>query len=229
MSWIAAARSNPLFRWTAGFAVMVLALDQVTKLWILHGLALPEQSSMASDGRLRMGHINLGPIFDLSYVRNTGVSFGLFAGGMTSRIVLSIVALAVAGFVIHWAARLDRKVAAVAAGLIVGGALGNTIDRVAYGHVVDFLDFSGLGFPWVFNVADAAINVGVALLAYDAFFGAPKSAGADPVGGAGVDPSSAPPKPATSFGSDETVAEEPFRDEARPAIADRDKGSGSSE
>jgi signal peptidase II len=55
----------------------------------------------------------------------------------------------------------------LALSLVIGGALGNVLDRVRFGAVVDFLDFSGLGFPWVFNVADAAINVGAALLAIE--------------------------------------------------------------
>ena len=68
-----------------------------------------------------------------------------------------------------WLARLKRPLSAVAIAFIVGGALGNLIDRVAYGFVVDFLDFSGLHFPWVFNIADMAINVGVGLLLLEAF------------------------------------------------------------
>jgi signal peptidase II len=69
---------------------------------------------------------------------------------------------------VAWLARLNRPVAACGAALIIGGALGNLYDRIAYGHVVDFLDFSGLGFPWVFNIADTAINLGVACLLLDA-------------------------------------------------------------
>ncbi|MEE9328543.1 MAG: signal peptidase II, partial [Parvularculaceae bacterium] len=72
---------------------------------------------------------------------------------------------------IYWLAKIRRKAAAFGVGFIIGGALGNTIDRIAYGWVVDFLDFSGLHFPYVFNVADMAVNLGVGLLIYDAFFG----------------------------------------------------------
>ena len=105
------------------------------------------------------------------------MSFGLFGGGgVFTRIALTLLAIGVAGFVMHWVGRLDRRVAAIGAALIVGGALGNAIDRMVHGFVVDFLDFSGLYFPWKFNVADAAINVGVAFLATDAFFFAPKAA-----------------------------------------------------
>ena len=74
----------------------------------------------------------------------------------------------IAAVMIAWLARLRRKFAAAGASLIIGGAVGNLYDRVSYGYVVDFLDFSGLMFPWVFNVADAAINVGFACLILDA-------------------------------------------------------------
>ncbi len=163
--WLKAARTNRLFALTLAVTIGVIALDQASKLWILHGLVLPDVPGRS---------IDLGPIFNLTYVENRGVSFGLFAGGMTSRILLSILAITVAGFVLHWAGRLDRRGAAIGAGFIVGGALGNAFDRIAYGFVVDFFDFSELYFPWVFNVADVAVNLGVACLAYDAFFVMPK-------------------------------------------------------
>ena len=70
-----------------------------------------------------------------------------------------------------WPRRPDRLLPAIALGLVIGGALGNLVDRVRFGAVVDFLDFSGLWFPWVFNVADSGITVGVALLLIDSFFG----------------------------------------------------------
>jgi signal peptidase II len=67
-----------------------------------------------------------------------------------------------------WATRVERRLLVAAIGLVMGGALGNVIDRIRFGGVVDFLDFSGTGlFPWIFNVADAAITVGVALLILD--------------------------------------------------------------
>lgn len=165
--WWRTARANPLFRRGVLLALVVVALDQLSKMWVLHGIALPDRP---------LGRIELSAVFDLTYVENTGVSFGLFAGGTVSRVVLSIVSVVVAAYVVRWLGTLLRRVAAIGAGLIVGGAIGNLYDRVLYGYVVDFLDFSGLGFPFVFNVADAAINVGVACLAYDAFVVAPKAA-----------------------------------------------------
>ena len=164
-AWWRRAAVNPLFRRALLLSALIIVFDQATKLWVLHGLDLD-----------RTGPIDLSSVFDLTYVENRGVSFGLFAGGLASRILLSVLAVLVSVVVTHWLAGLrpERRAAMLAGGLLVGGALGNVIDRVAYGFVVDFLDFSGLGFPYVFNVADAAINVGVACLVWDHFVAYPK-------------------------------------------------------
>jgi signal peptidase II len=100
-------------------------------------------------------------------VRNTGVSFGLFGGG-GARWALSIFSLIVAGGLAWWALQAQRRTLIAAIGLVIGGAVGNAIDRIRFGYVVDFLDFSGTGvFPWVFNIADSAITIGVCLLILD--------------------------------------------------------------
>ena len=140
-----------------GFAIAVLVLDQLTKAWIISGLDLRE-----------LGHIQvLPPLFNLTWVENRGVSFGLFGDG-SARWMLSAFSIAVAGILGWWALRADRRLLISAIGLIMGGALGNVIDRIRFGFVVDFLDFSGTGvFPWVFNVADSAITIGVILLILD--------------------------------------------------------------
>lgn len=172
-AWKAGISRNPFARLALAISGLVILLDQITKQWILHfsgiadGLCAPENPRYC-------GHIEISGIFDLTMVWNRGVSFGLFAGGMVSRIGLSILSLGVSAALIYWLASLNRRIAAIGVGLIIGGALGNTYDRIVYGAVVDFLDFSGLWFPWVFNVADAAINVGVACLLYDAFFASGK-------------------------------------------------------
>ena len=89
----------------------------------------------------------------------------LLAGGL-----LFWVLLVVAGALAWWATRADRRLLITAIGLVMGGALGNVIDRIRFGGVVDFIDFSGTGlFPWVFNIADSAITIGVILLIVDAF------------------------------------------------------------
>lgn len=155
--WLGAAKANPWFRWGAPAAVLIALADQATKFWIVHVVELPLKRT-----------IELSSIFDLTYVENRGASFGMLAGGMASRVILSAISITVAAALVIWLGRLRRRFAAVGAILIIGGALGNLYDRVAYGYVVDFLDFSGLYFPWVFNIADAAINVGVGCLIVDA-------------------------------------------------------------
>lgn len=148
-----------------GFALIVIVLDQLTKAWIMGGLDLRE-----------MGHIQvLPPLFNLTWVENRGVSFGLFGDG-SGRWMLSAFSIVVAGILGWWALKADRRMLITAIGLIMGGALGNVIDRIRFGYVVDFLDVSGphfflgsmkINFPWIFNVADSAICIGVILLILD--------------------------------------------------------------
>lgn len=139
------------------FAFIVVVLDQLTKAWVLSGLDLRE-----------MGRINLlPPILNFTWVENRGVSFGLFGDG-SARWMLSLFSIIVSGILGWWALRADRRLLITAIGLVMGGALGNVIDRIRFGFVVDFIDFSGTGvFPWVFNVADSAITIGVILLILD--------------------------------------------------------------
>ena len=146
---------NGLIAYAVALAVVVV--DQVSKLWFL-GLGLSEGDS-----------IPVLPIFRLSMVWNPGISFGLLQGhGQIGRWLLVAFGLAVVVGLAWWIRNAERLWAAVAIGLIMGGAIGNNlIDRVRLGMVADFLDFSGLGFKWVFNVADSAINIGIALLLLD--------------------------------------------------------------
>lgn len=155
--WIADARANPLFAWGMAAAALIAVADRATKFWVVNVIDLPAK-----------GRIEILPVFDLTFVANRGASFGMLAGGMGSRIVLSLISISIATVMIVWLGRLKRRFAAAGAALIIGGAIGNLHDRVRYGYVVDFLDFSGLMFPWVFNVADTAINVGFACLILDA-------------------------------------------------------------
>ncbi len=147
-------------------AAVVLAVDQLSKFWILDVLKLEAT-----------GPIEVLPFFRLSMVWNQGVSFGLLrAVSDPMRWLLVVFALVVIALLIWWAGRQARRLPALALGLIIGGAIGNNlIDRVRFGQVADFLDFSAvrvgtLHFPWVFNVADSAITVGVVLLLLDSFF-----------------------------------------------------------
>lgn len=142
---------------TYGLAALVIVLDQASKYWILNVYDLPAKGSTP-----------ILPFFSLSMVWNRGVSFGLFRADVDlARWGLAIFSLGVAIALGLWARRNDRLLPAVALGLVIGGAIGNLIDRVRFGAVVDFLDFGGLHFPWVFNVADSGITIGVALLLLD--------------------------------------------------------------
>ena len=139
------------------FAILIVVLDQLTKAWMIDGLSLQEV------GRVFV----LPPVLNFSWVENTGVSFGLFSGG-EARWVLSIFSVMVTIGLGWWALKADRRLLIAAIGLVMGGAVGNVIDRVRFGYVVDFIDFSGTGvFPWVFNIADSAITIGVVLLILD--------------------------------------------------------------
>jgi len=142
-------------------AGLILIADQASKLWILRGLDLdaggPGTQVQVFD-----------PWFNLTMVWNRGVSFGLFqADSLTQRLILIGVSLAIAGLLMFWLFQSTRRLQATAFGMIIGGAIGNVIDRFAHGAVVDFFDFSGLYFPYVFNVADAAISLGVAVMIVD--------------------------------------------------------------
>lgn len=154
-----------------GFAILVVILDQLTKAWMIDGLSLQEV------GRVFV----LPPVLNFSWVENTGVSFGLFGGG-EARWGLSIFSLIVTVGLGWWALKADRRLLIAAIGLVMGGAVGNLIDRVRFGYVVDFIDFSGTGvFPWVFNIADSAITIGVVLLILDSLISdRPAAVGAAP-------------------------------------------------
>ena len=140
-----------------GFAILIIVVDQLTKAWVLSGLDLRE-----------LGRVPVRPpILNFTWVEHRGVSFGLFGDG-SARWMLSAFSVVVAGILGWWALKADRRLLVSAIGLIMGGAIGNVIDRIRFGFVVDFLDFSGTGvFPWVFNVADSAITIGVILLVLD--------------------------------------------------------------
>ncbi len=144
-----------------GFAValMTLALDQLSKFAVLRLLDLPSRVS-----------VPLLPVLSLTMVWNPGVSFGLLRSeGPLGRLGLAGFALAVVVALALWTRKAARPLAAAGLGLVMGGAIGNNlVDRLRFGRVADFIDVSGLGFfPWVFNVADAAITVGVAILLLD--------------------------------------------------------------
>jgi len=109
----------------------------------------------------------------LVVARGAGVAGSAFAGGCgLGRWLLVAVAFAISGFVLVWMGRSDRRWLVVGFAVIVGGALGNVIDRIVHGAVVDFLDFHLAGWHWpAFNLADTAITLGVAAILADSLFG----------------------------------------------------------
>jgi signal peptidase II len=136
-------------------ALVVLGADQASKYWILHGLDLPA-----------LGSVALLPVLNFTMVWNHGVTFGLLTShGAAGPYILGAVALGVVGLLAVWLRRADRALVAVPIGAIAGGALGNVLDRLRYGAVVDFIHAHAFGYSWyVFNLADAAIVCGVATL-----------------------------------------------------------------
>lgn len=151
---------------TIGFVVaaLILVLDQVTKWWIVGQVMDPPRV------------IEVTPFFNLVMVWNRGITFGLFGDAEWGRWAFAALALAIVVVLITWLARADRRWVAAALGLIIGGAIGNVIDRIRWGAVADFLDFHVAGWHWpAFNVADSAIVVGVGLLLLDALFGRKES------------------------------------------------------
>jgi signal peptidase II len=139
-------------------AIITLALDQASKLYLLFSYELPLKEPLV-----------LAPFLELIVVWNRGISYGLLQQDSdVGRLALLAVMIAAAVGLSVWIARASSRLLAASLGLIVGGALGNAIDRVAYGAVFDFVHFHVGSFSWyVFNVADAAIVAGVVGLLYD--------------------------------------------------------------
>lgn len=136
-------------------ALIVLILDQISKYWVLEIIHLPER-----------GGIDVLPFFRLTFVGNIGVSMGMLqADSDLGRWLLTFITAGIALAVALWLRREKNPVDVAALGLVLGGAIGNILDRVRFGYVVDFLHFfwEQTSF-WVFNLADAAITLGVILL-----------------------------------------------------------------
>lgn len=150
---------------------VIVILDQWSKAAIL---SEPKFNALRClDQTQRCGQIEVLSFFDLTMVWNRGVSFGIGQSEGVMRWLLVIMTTAIAiGFSV-WLYRAARRFTGLALALVIGGAFGNVIDRVRFGAVVDFLDFSGIFRPYffnyVFNVADAAISVGAVLLFVDQF------------------------------------------------------------
>jgi len=168
--------SGPQTRFGFVVAAVVCLIDQASKVYLLfvHDLAAHP--------------IRLGPFFDFVLTRNTGISYGLFQtqGPVGQWVLLAFKAGAVI-LLWLWLAHAKNRLTALALGLIIGGAFGNAIDRLAYGAVADFVLFHittpSFKFTWyVFNLADAAIVAGVIGLLYESLFGGVPQKRPDPPG-----------------------------------------------
>jgi signal peptidase II len=149
-------------------AFVTLLLDQASKLWLLKVFDIAHR-----------GSVKVTPFFDIVLAWNIGISFGWFQndGALAQIALMGIKAAAVVALGV-WMARSRTVLAAVALGMIIGGAIGNAIDRFAHGAVLDFalfhIQIGGNTFNWyVFNLADVAIVVGVLALLYDSLLGVP--------------------------------------------------------
>jgi signal peptidase II len=157
---------GPLTRQGLIVAALACAADQATKLWLLFSFDLANR-----------GIVRLTPFLDFVLTWNTGISYGLFPQESDfGRYVLLLLKLTAVVVLWIWLARAESRLTALSLGLIIGGALGNAIDRLSYGAVVDFVLFhittSTFSFTWyVFNLADAAIVAGVAGLLYESLWG----------------------------------------------------------
>jgi len=143
------------------FAALIFALDQLAKWGVTGPLQLRE-----------VGQIVLLPIFNLTYTENNGISLGLLnATNPVGRWMLVALTGAIAVGVAYWIGKEKNRFDQLALGMVLGGALGNILDRVRFGYVVDFADLHFGDFrPFlVFNVGDAAISIGVVILLLRAF------------------------------------------------------------
>jgi signal peptidase II len=140
-------------------AMAVVVLDQLSKAAVRGYFA----------GHAAGEHENVTSFFNIVLIYNRGMSFGLFngAGGLNA-LLFTLVAAAIVTVLIYWLSRTESPLLAVAIGLIIGGAIGNVIDRIRLGAVVDFLDFHAGSWHWpAFNIADSAICIGVAVMLLD--------------------------------------------------------------
>ena len=158
--------AKPGWLWGAfsplGFSVAIatLVVDQFSKWWLLSVYRIEER-----------GRIPVLPFFDLVFVKNLGISYGLGAGAVGQKVLAAFAFLAAAALIVWLARSTTNRLMAVGIGLIIGGAIGNAIDRLHIGGVADFFLLHAYGYSWyVFNVADAAIVAGVAGLLYDSLW-----------------------------------------------------------
>lgn len=152
-----------LRKMAVAIALVVLIVDQFVKYWVTGPMGIDYPGA----------ELNLLPVFTLRFVQNFGVSLGLLqAGSEFARWALVAMTAIIATGVAVWIRRERQKPELIGLGLVLGGALGNIVDRVRFGYVVDYADFHVFGYsPFlVFNIADAAISIGVVILLVRALF-----------------------------------------------------------
>lgn len=173
--------TDPRIKKIMGFALIALILlaDQLSKWAVLEywlkpaidpaAAPLPLADWFAHGGRLPFTSIEITSFFNLVMVWNDGVSFGMLDG--IGPLALIILALAISAVFLIWLVRAAAWPPLIASAMIVGGALGNVIDRLRFGAVADFLDFHAYGYHYpAFNLADSCITLGIALLLLDSLF-----------------------------------------------------------
>lgn len=156
---------GPLSALGLSVGIVTALLDQGHKWWMLEIFDIDAKE-----------FVPVAPFLDLVMVWNRGISYGLFQQGALGQYLLSAFAVAAVIGLTIWLSRITTKIGAIGIGLIMGGAIGNGIDRLVHGAVADFFSFHIGDFYWyVFNIADAAIVAGVVGLLYDSMFGSHKN------------------------------------------------------
>lgn len=146
--------------WGGLVPAIIVAADQLSKAWALGKFGVPH--NICALNPYPQNHIEVSAVFDLSLVCNQGVSFGLLASPtLLVRTLLTLFAAGMVVLLLYWLNKEREKLISLALALIIGGAIGNAIDRALYGAVTDFLNFGDIHFKWVFNIADSAITAGV--------------------------------------------------------------------
>ena len=142
------------------FILILIFLDQVTKWWIINYIMQPIKI------------LPITPFFNIVLTWNSGISFGIFSNqGSFSVIILSTLATLIVFFLAVWLMKAENKKLIIGLICIIGGAIGNIIDRVYHGAVIDFLDFHIKNYHWpAFNVADSCIFIGATLIILDSLF-----------------------------------------------------------
>lgn len=152
--------TKPLLIYGALIPAIIVAFDQWSKYWAIDLFKAPK-NICEIDPNPGLG-LEVSPIVDIALVCNQGVSWGLLQGDSSlKRWVLTIFAFVMCIVLLHTLTKIKDWLSRLSIALIIGGAVGNGIDRALYGAVIDFINFGDIGFHWVFNVADSAITVGV--------------------------------------------------------------------